>query len=396
MKRRFCWLGVVGCMAGCVGEAPPLPEPLGQEGGDSLGPGSSGLPGSSSGLDSGTADSTGPTSECGNGGIDEGEECDGANWQGATCESLGFVGGALACSEECRFDTSGCSNCGNGEVNLGEECDGSDLNAETCAGLGYSGSGLSCTGCQLDASECEPMTGMVDVPGGVFTMGSTMGQSDEEPVRLVQVDRFWMDETEVTVAAYEDCVDAGVCGEPGSGGSCNWMVAGRGNHPINCVDWSEATQYCGWVGGGTKRLPTEAEWEKAARGTDAREYPWGDAPAPSCLHVVMNDGGSGCGTGSTMEVGSKPAGNSPYGAQDMSGNVWEWVSDWYGGSYEAGDTANPTGPASGSSRVLRGGSWSSSFSDSFRAAYRNDGGPSSAGGNVYVGFRCARIPPAAP
>jgi len=290
---------------------------------------------------------TEPTSECGNGDVEDGEECDGADWNGATCESLGHFAGALACGAGCEFDVSGC---------------------------------------------VPP--GMVLVPGGEFTMGSDMGSSDEEPVRVVQVDSFYIDQTEVTVSSFGLCVSAGVCDEPSTGGSCNWMVAGRGNHPINCVDWSEATQYCGWVGGGTKRLPTEAEWEKAARGPDARVYPWGDAPAPSCLHVVMDAGtGGGCGMNSTMEVGSKPLGNSPYGAQDMSGNVWEWVSDWYAGSYEAGDTDNPTGPASGYSRVLRGGSWYFNRSNFFRAAGRLGVNPTSSYG--YVGFRCARTPPAA-
>jgi formylglycine-generating enzyme required for sulfatase activity len=251
--------------------------------------------------------------------------------------------------------------------------------------------------CQLDVSGCGPPPGMVEVPGGMFEMGSTAGDVHEMPIRQVQVDAFWMDETEVTVDAYSACVDDGACTEPNAdSGNCNWMVAGREDHPVNCVGWYDAEDYCGWAEGGTKRLPTEAEWEKAARGTDAREYPWGDSPAPSCTHVVMSGGGSyGCGMDSTWAVGSKPLGDSPYGAHDMAGNVYEWVADWWADSYDAAETDNPTGPVMGSYRVLRGGFWAFSTGDYFRAAHRASSGPSHGAGDAH-GFRCARTPPAAP
>ncbi len=273
----------------------------------------------------------------------------------------------------------------------------SELNGATCEGQGLEPGPLLCSeGCEFDRLGCGVPEGMVVVPGGVFEMGSSL-DADEEPIRQVQVDTFWIDETEVTVAAYEACVDDGPCTAPGTGGNCNWAmggpVAGRENHPVNCVDWFQAEAYCGWVDGGTKRLPTEAEWEKAARGTDGRVYPWGDGPAPSCDYVVMSEGGSGCGAGLTWPVGEKPMGDSPYGAKDMAGNVWGWVADWYG-DYDGGETDNPQGPESGEFRVLRGGSWSSSIANNFRAQDRSSSNPSYVVG--FVGFRCARTPPGAP
>lgn len=340
MRRSTRLMTVICLVAGCSGEGPALPGWLFEEttsGVTSTGDETTVLEASTT---------TGTVAECGNGNVEEGEECDGTDWNGATCESLGQAPGTLACSETCTFDMVG----------------------------------------------CVPL-GMVLVPGGTFEMGST-DYPDEMPIRQVQVDAFWIDETEVTVAAYAGCVEDGSCREPSAGGSCNWMVAGREVHPVNCVTWFEAEEFCTWAGGGTKRLPTEAEWEKAARGTDAREHPWGDSPAPSCTHVVMYDaaaGGSGCGLSSTWPVGSKPLGDSPHGAHDMSGNVWEWVADWYGEPYDAAETDNPTGPETGSLRVRRGGAWDNSVSNNFRAASRSENSPalSFAG----VGFRCARTPP---
>lgn len=214
------------------------------------------------------------------------------------------------------------AECGNGDVEDGEECDGTDWNGATCESLGFSETGLMCVGCQLDVSSCGPPPGMVEVAGGVFEMGS-FELPNEQPIRQVQVDAFWMDETEVTVGAYAACVANGACSEPGRGGSCNWMMAGREDHPVNCVSWFQATEYCTWTGEGTKRLPTEAEWEKAARGTDVRTYPWGDTPAPSCGHVIMYERTAGCGMNTTWAVGNKPLGVAPDGAQDMAGNVQE-------------------------------------------------------------------------
>jgi len=196
-------------------------------------------------------------------------------------------------------------------------------------------------------------------------MGSNRPYPDEQPVHTVNLSAFWIDRNDVTVDQYAACVTAGGCTAPrGSNSSftyCNWGSPRTGDHPINCVDWSQGRAYCTWAG---KRYPTEAEWEKAARGTDARTFPWGDAE-PSCTYAVTRDApsveGNGCGVWTTAPVGSKPAGASPYGALDMLGNVWQWVNDWYDPSYYAtSPSTNPPGPASspGGARVLRGNPWS--------------------------------------
>ena len=231
---------------------------------------------------------------------------------------------------------------------------------------------------------------MVLVPGGSFPRGSTKGSDDERPRRSIHVDAFQIDRQEVTVARYRKCVQAGGCTAPGTAGACNWGQSGRDDHPVNCVDWDQARKYCAWAGG---RLPSEAEWDKAARGTDGREYPWGSAK-PTCERAVMDDGGFGCGQNRTWPVGSKPLGDSPYGAHDMAGNVWEWVRDWYRKDYYGSSPArNPQGPSSGETRVVRGGSWSGSGSrggnaEDMRAANRFSISP--ARRNAGVGFRCVR------
>ena len=180
---------------------------------------------------------------------------------------------------------------------------------------------------------------------------------------------FYMDKTEVTVSAYDACVSAGACTKPGTDEGCNEGVSGRGNHPINCVDWDQATKYCASVG---KRLPTEEEWQYAAQGPDGREYPWGNA-APS-NQLCWDGEGSTLGKGnreSTCAVGSFPSGNSPFGLSDMSGNVWEWTSSKEGGA-----------------RVNRGGGGASGIPSRVRAANRNWSAPSDRSNNL--GFRCSR------
>jgi formylglycine-generating enzyme required for sulfatase activity/uncharacterized caspase-like protein len=212
---------------------------------------------------------------------------------------------------------------------------------------------------------------MVLVPAGEFTMGSNE-YDDEKPPRRVYLDAFHIDKYEVTNALYRRFVSATSRGAPGY-----WNDA-RFNgdpQPVVGVSWHDAAAYCGWAG---KRLPTEAEWEKAARGTDGRRYPWGEQWDAS----RANSGGK------PVSVGSYPGGVSPYGAHDMAGNVWEWVADWYEAAYyQRSPERNPKGPDSGQYRVVRGGSWD--FSPiGLRASYRNYGTPDRR--FSLVGFRCAR------
>jgi formylglycine-generating enzyme required for sulfatase activity len=227
---------------------------------------------------------------------------------------------------------------------------------------------------------------LVYVPAGEFKMGSENGNDDEKTVHTVYLDAFWIDQTEVTNKQYRACVDAGTCEPPSSSKSYTHPSYYRNsdfdNYPVLYVSWDKANRYCEvWAGGD---LPTEAQWEKAARGTDERMYPWGnDAPNKDLLNYYQN-------IGDTIEVGKYPDGKSPYGAYDMAGNVWEWVNDYYQSDYYAvlGDGAsNPVGPESGQYRVLRGGSWSS---DSYivRTASLSRSVPSDAYGSL--GFRCSR------
>ena len=188
--------------------------------------------------------------------------------------------------------------------------------------------------------------GMVYVPAGEFIMGSDEGDSDERPMHTVYLDAFYIDKTEVTNDQYRKCVEAGACDTPRK--TTYYDNADYAQHPVVYVTWNDADAYCRWAG---KRLPTEAEWEKAARDTGGRTYPWGGGI--DCDHAQYR----GCGEG-TVPVGSKPKGASPYGALDMAGNVWEWVADWYdSGYYSQSPGRNPPGPDSGEERVVRGGSW---------------------------------------
>ena len=203
--------------------------------------------------------------------------------------------------------------------------------------------------------------GMVGIPAGTFTMGDDV---DTSKAGQVTVEAFCMDRTEVTTAAYATCVKTGKC----TGFDypwCNSGVAGRGNHPINCVYWNQATAYCEAQG---QRLPTEEEWEYAARGTDGRVYPWGNAePAGQLCWDRYGEGKPN----STCAVGSFPKGNSPFGLSDMSGNVWEWTSSAY----------------SETEGVFRGGGWDVYDLSLVRSASRSLFIPSDLGS--VLGFRCA-------
>lgn len=221
---------------------------------------------------------------------------------------------------------------------------------------------------------------MVGVPAGDFEMGSEVEGNYEKPVHTVYLDGYWIDQTEVTNAQYARCVQAGACSAPASNSSRRvdgyFDDPAYADYPVIWVSWEQAQEYCNWAGA---RLPTEAEWEKAARGTDGRSYPWGEG-------IDCERANYGFCVGDTVSVGSYPKGASPYGALDMAGNVWEWVADWFTDGYPQSPRENPSGPASGNYRVLRGGSW---FDDGFvvRSSYRLSEAPLEAYNNL--GFRCA-------
>lgn len=224
------------------------------------------------------------------------------------------------------------------------------------------------------------------VPAGVFTMGTDTlysnqsNSGDEGPAHTVSLEAFYIDKYEVTNTLYKNCVDAGGCSLPGDVSKYN--NSQYANHPVVYVDWNQAAAYCAWRGPATDlgqaRLPTEAEWEKAARGSNGDIYPWGnDNPSKDLANYGRN-------VGDTTPVGSYESGKSSFGVYDMAGNVWEWVDDWY--------AAYPGNTAGGSDfgttyRVLRGGSWD--FDSGFmRASFRNWGHPDFKSGSS--GFRCAR------
>ena len=241
-------------------------------------------------------------------------------------------------------------------------------------------------------------TGMVVIPSTSFTMGCVKGDAacgaGEMPAHDLTMDSYYVDALEVSVADYAKCVGAGVCQAPqGSAAACNWNKKGFEAHPINCIGWYDAATYCGYAG---KRLPTEAEWEQAARGAVASTlYPWGDSLA--CKTAVYDDGaattGDGCDNTGTSPAGSKAAGANGYGLYDVTGNVWEWVVDYYDAGYYASSPAkNPQGPGWGKSRVVRGGSWQNSAGgpEVLRLSNRVEVGEYTF--DAGVGFRCAATP----
>jgi eukaryotic-like serine/threonine-protein kinase len=240
----------------------------------------------------------------------------------------------------------------------------------------------------------------VYVEAGEFTMGSDPNTDPdfwgaEGPVHQVYLDGYWIQRTEVTNALYQRCVSEKSCPLPASISSYTtpnyYGNPDFDGFPVVNVSWSGAQSYCRWIGG---RLPTEAEWEKAARGTDGRRYPWGeDSPSGELVNYCDrrctrsdSDPQQDDGYSELAPVGSFPLGASPYGVLDMAGNVWEWTADWFRETYyRISPDKNPLGPASGSRRVVRGGAWLNpdhGLRTTARASFR------STETMVSVGFRC--------
>jgi len=341
--------------------------------------------------------SSGAPTNCDDGNVctsdfcDSGVGCQHSNADGAcgtaSCDGNAYMSGGVCDAGSCEMMLTDCND---GNACTTDSCDASVgcLHANT-ADWTPCGTGQVCNGsgtCQDSATG----KGMAFIPTATFWMGCNASKdascstlTSENPQHEVTLSGYYMDLTETTVAQYKVCVDAGGCTVPGSLQPTPYATYPDAvSHPVNFVTWAQMRQYCQWRGNRFD-LPTEAQWEMAARGSCAhngsadgnplcsqamRTFPWGELTT-ACSYAVQADGGSkGCGTNATWPVASKMAGDSPYGLHDMAGNVWEWNRDWYG-AYAADPQTDPAGPASAAARVLRGGAFNSASTD-LRGGYR--------------------------
>ena len=249
----------------------------------------------------------------------------------------------------------------------------------------------------------ETIPGMQCIPAGEFIRGSDSHEADEKPQSKIYISEFYMDQTEVTNEDFQKCLDAGKCRDCLKTGKCDYIGPRYGRpylgakQPVVGVSWYTAREYCQWL---DKRLPTEAEWEKAARGPHGNIYPWGNETANCKNSVIQENGIKGCGTAKhkpTSNIATRPAGI--YGLYDMAGNSWEWVNDWYSPYQECGKACqgkDPLGPCGNkdncpgfSKKVLKGGSWwwDASYA---RGSKRRAHFPKNFPEYHHFGFRCAK------
>jgi cysteine-rich repeat protein len=323
---------------------------------------------------------------CGDGIMNGPETCDDGNQETEACDY--GLGVCMVCDELCRLVERQGGRCGDGLINGTEECDGQFGCEETCI-------------LRADAPTCAPYCPELDwrsLSPLAFEMGYENGTLQESPTHQVTVDAFEMTRSEVTVSQYTQCVNAEVCTEPrnrNDNRNCNWGTTGRDQYPLNCVTWYQARTFAQWVGGD---LPSEVQWERAARGADGQGlYPWSSpdaSPSPSCEYAIIEEAGTGCGLMRTWPVCQKPQGESDEGICDLLGNVWEWTLDAYQ-PYTISPrddqprclALNCTGEPM--TRTLRGGGWIA-YTPGWRATIREGYPPLSA--LNFFGFRVARPP----
>jgi len=374
------------------------------------------------------------TGQCVAAPLADGQPCDDSNpcTPKDACKTGACVGAGNVCEDGNACTTDGCANGGcqhsasTGPCDLdaslctADECvaekctpgkplncdDGNPCTADACAAskgcshppLSFAAPCGAAKWCGKDAQKGQcvaapTVAGMTLVQGTTYAQGCNTAADpwcnpNEKPAHTVVVPTFYIDTHEVTVAQYQACVTGGACVAPGSGPQATWGQAGKSQHPINYVSWAQANTYCLWAGGG--RLCSEAEWELAARGTDGRRFPWGNAPATGC--DLANWGGV---CGGLQPVGQLPKGKSPFGVLDMAGNVREWTADWYAGGYYAElaaagtSTTAPKGPATGTERSVRGGYFQDNMPE-LRTSARAFAQPATSA--FSLGIRCCRSP----